>query len=156
MALSYEKFCLVPLRKDKASLMTTVSSSRQLTLNFDPGLTERHARLIDCVRECVLSHRNALKTIAADMDLSQSELSRRLSPSEKDRRNFSLDDLEAYIRTQGDVTPIYYLIEKYLESHDVKKARALDVLAKLMPLVQAALCQVQNEEPSAKAVRAVR
>lgn len=133
--------------------MSSVSQARQLTLNFDPGLTERHKRLIDCVRECVLSHRNPLKTIAADMDLSQSELSRRLSPSEKDRRSFSLDDLEAYIQTQGDVTPVYYLIEKYLESHDVKKARALDVLSKLMPLVHAALSQVQAEEPILKAVR---
>lgn len=133
--------------------MTKVSESHQLTLNFEAGLTERHDKLIDCVRECVLSHRNPLKTIAADMDLSQSDLSRKLSPSEKDRRGFSVDDLEAYIRTQQDVTPIYYLIEKYLESSETKKARALDVLAKLMPMVEAALHQVQSDEPSLRAVR---
>lgn len=128
-------------------------SGRQLTLNFEAGLAERHQRLIDCVRECILSHRNPLKTIAADMDLSQSDLSRRLSPSEKDRRSFSLDDLENYIATQADVTPIYYLIEKYLESTEHKKARAIDVLSKLMPMLQAALSQVQGDDPLLKAVK---
>lgn len=133
--------------------MSSVSQGRQLTLNFEPGLTDRHAKLIDCVRECVISHQKPLKAIAADMDLSQSELSRRLSPSDKDRRNFSIDDLETYIATQGDVTPIHYLVEKYLESSEHKKARALDVLSKLMPMVQAALSQVQSEDATLRAVR---
>lgn len=133
--------------------MTTVSQGRQLTLNFEPGLTDRHARLIDCVRECVIANQRPLKVVAADMDLSQSELSRRLSPSDKDRRNFSIDDLETYIATQGDVTPIHYLVEKYLESTEHKKARALDVLSKLMPLMQAALSQVQADDGSLRAVK---
>lgn len=133
--------------------MTRVSQGRQLTLNFEAGLTDRHDKLIDCVRECIIANAKPLKSIAADMDLSQSELSRRLSPSDKDRRNFSVDDLETYIATQGDVTPIHYLVEKYLESTEHKKARALDVLAKLMPMVQAALSQVQGEDPMLRAVK---
>lgn len=133
--------------------MTQVSQGRQLTLNFESGLTDRHARLIDCVRECIIANAKPMKAIAADMDLSQSELSRRLSHSEKDRRNFSIDDLETYIATQQDVTPIYFLIEKYLESSEHKKARALDVLSKLMPVLQAALPQVQGDDMALRAVK---
>lgn len=88
--------------------MTVVPSS-QLTLNFEPGLSERHASLADCIRQCVYASRNPLKMIAADMDLSQSELSRKLSENPNDPRRFNIDDLEKYMDATGDVTPIQYL-----------------------------------------------
>ena len=47
------------------------------------------------------------------MDLSESELTRKLADNPNDTRNFNCDDLEAYIAAHHDVTPIYYLIEKY-------------------------------------------
>jgi len=128
-------------------------SAKQLTLNFEPGLAERHVRLIDCVRECIVSHPKPLKTIAADMDLSQSDLSRRMSHNEKDRRSFSLDDLENYIEATGDVTPIMYLIAKFMEPTEHKKARAIAELANLMPRIEAVLSQVQMEATTLKAVK---
>jgi hypothetical protein len=116
--------------------MTTVSNS-QLTLDFTPGLSERHATILDCVRAATYTHRNPLKTIAADMDLSQSELSRKLSGNPEDHRRFTVEDLEKFIAATGDMTPIYYLVEKYLTDEDVKQRRALAELAKQLPDVLA-------------------
>lgn len=105
----------------------------QLTLNFEPGLAERHKTLKACVRERVYGHPNPLKTIAADMDLSETELTRKLADNPNDKRNFSCDDLEAYITGTNDVTPIYYLIEKFAVSTEAKQAFAAAELAKVLP-----------------------
>lgn len=123
--------------------MTIVSSS-QLTLDFTPGLAERHATLLDCVRSAVYTHRNPLKTIAADMDMSQSELSRKLSGNPEDHRRFTVEDLEKFIQATGDLTPIYYLVEKYLTDEDVKQRRALAELAKQLPDVLALIAAVSK------------
>ena len=84
-----------------------VVASNQLTLDFEPGLTERHTCLLSCIREAAHTHRNPLKTIAADMDMSQSELSRKLSDNPNDVRQFTVGDLEAFILATGDTTPVY-------------------------------------------------
>ena len=70
-----------------------VSSSHQMSIDFEPGLAERHQSALDCVRECAYTHRHPLKTLAANMDLSQSELSRKLGHNPDDPRRFTLDDL---------------------------------------------------------------
>lgn len=116
-------------------------TAHQMTLDFQPGLAERHASALDCVRECVYTQRNPLKTIAADMDLSQSELSRKLSGNPDDSRRFTLDDLERFIAATGDVTPIYYLVEKYLEDDSVKQQRAMVELVKMAPQLAALVKQ---------------
>lgn len=117
------------------------STSQQMTLNFEPGLAERHKSLLECIRERAYSSRNPLKTIAADMDLSESDLSRRLRNDPNDKRSFSVGDLERFIAATGDVQPIYYLIEKFLQDPSHKRAAALDGLAKMLPTIQALLSQ---------------
>jgi hypothetical protein len=108
-------------------------SSTQLTLDFEPGLTEKHPHLLDCVRAAAYTHRNPLKTIAFDMDITQSDLSRKLAGNPEDPRRFSLDDLERFIEATGDMSPIYWLVGKYLQDEKVKQDRALQELAKRMP-----------------------
>lgn len=118
-----------------------VSNTHQMTLDFEPGLAERHESALACVRECVYTQRNPLKTIAADMDMSQSELSRKLSGNTEDPRRFTLDDLERYMVATGDRTPIYYLIEKYLEDGAAKQQRAMAELLRLAPQLEALIKQ---------------
>jgi hypothetical protein len=115
----------------------TVQPANQLTLDFTPGLTERHASLLACARESVYTHRNPLKTIAADMDISQSELSRKLAGNPDDPRRLSVEDFEKLMEATQDFTPIYYLIEKYLTDEDMKQRRALAELARQLPDVLA-------------------
>lgn len=105
----------------------------QLSLNFEPGLAERHRSLKACVRERIYGHPKPMKAIAADMDLSESDLSRKLSENENDRRSLTLEDFERYLQTTGDHTPIYYLIEKYAVSTEAKQAYAAAELAKALP-----------------------
>lgn len=119
----------------------SIKSSSQLTIDFTPGLTERHESLLDCVRECAYTNRNPLKTIAADMDLSQSELSRKLANNPEDPRKMSVGDLEKFIVATGDTTPIYYLIEKYLQDDSAKQKQAVSALVKVMPDILALLKQ---------------
>ena len=118
-----------------------VSSSHQMSIDFEPGLAERHQSALDCVRECAYTHKHPLKTLAADMDMSQSELSRKLAHNPDDPRRFTLDDLEKFLAATGDMTPIYYLVEKYLENSDLRQRRALAELVKLAPQLAALIKQ---------------
>lgn len=117
--------------------MSSVHSGSQLTLDFEPGLVERHDSLLACIRQAVYTHRNPLKTIAADMDVSQSDLSRKLAGNPDDPRRFSVEDLEKFIVATGDVTPILYLVEKYLADEEAKQRAAHQRLAKMLPDVLA-------------------
>lgn len=128
--------------------MGTVHSNSQLTLDFEPGLVERHGSLLDCIRQSAYTHRSPLKTIAADMDQSQSDLSRKLAGNPDDPRRFSVDDLEKFIRATGDVTPILYLVEKYLADEDAKQRAAHQQLAKMLPDVLALIKTVSGAIPS--------
>lgn len=120
-----------------------VVSSNQLTLDFEPGLTDRHSTCLAVVKQGAYTHRNPLKTLAADMDMSLSELSRKLGDNPNDVRQFTLNDFEIYLEKSGDLDPIYYLIEKFLTDEDVKQRRALNQLAKQVPNLMALLKQVQ-------------
>ena len=124
----------------------TLNSPTQLTIDFTPGLTERHACLLDCIRQGAYSHRNPLKTIAADMDMSQSELSRKLANNPDDPRRLSVGDLEKYIEATNDTTPIYWLIEKYLQDDTAKQKQAMAALAKAMPDLLALFKAAQGVE----------
>ncbi|WP_429498922.1 phage regulatory CII family protein [Robbsia andropogonis] len=121
-----------------------VSAATQLTLNFEPGLNERHAKLLDVIRSGAYTNRKPLKTIAADMDMSSSTLSRKLNSDPDDPRKFSVDDLECYINATGDVQPIYWLIEKYLQDEEQKQNRALRQLAERLPDVLALIAQASK------------
>ena len=112
-----------------------------MSIDFEPGLAERHQSALDCVRECAYTHKHPLKTLAADMDMSQSELSRKLAHNPDDPRRFTLDDLEKFLAATGDMTPIYYLVEKYLENSDLRQRRALAELVKLAPQLAALIKQ---------------
>jgi len=124
--------------------MSTVVSSNQLTLDFEAGLTERHGSILSVVREGAYSHRNPLKTLAADMDMSQSDLSRKLGDNPNDPRKFTLDDFERYLDASGDLTPLYYLIEKYLADDEMKQRRAVAELSKQLPNILALVKQIEG------------
>lgn len=97
----------------------------QLTLNFAPALPEQYRTLRDFLAYRVQVQQKPAKTIAADMDMSPSTLSRKLTPSDGDTQRFNCDDLEHYIQVTGDTAAIEYLAAKYLCSDESRKARAL-------------------------------
>ena len=86
----------------------------QLVLNFDAGLVESYGTCREYVAARVHQLGRPQKAIAAEMDYSPSDLSRKLSQNPDDPRTFSLDDLESYMDVTGDCQPVYYLVEKFL------------------------------------------
>ena len=119
--------------------MSTVNNTNQLTLDFQPGLTELRTSCLDCVDAQIKTSGKPLKTIAADMDMSSSELSRKLSANRDDPRHFTLVDFEKYLSSTGDTTPILYLAQKYCVSNVIKRDQALNALANMAPQLQALL-----------------
>ncbi len=113
----------------------------QLTLDFEPGLVDRFPSAMDALRAAAHGGRKPLKSIAMDMDLSTSCLSRKLNADPEDPRRFSLDDLEAFIRSTGDTSVVEYLAAKYLQTDDMRRTQALNqatrLLAELAPLLGA-------------------
>ncbi len=99
--------------------------SPQLTLNFEPALPDKYRTLRDFMAYRVQVQQKPAKTIAADMDMSPSMLSRKLTPSDGDTQRFNCDDLEHYIAVTGDTSAIEYLASKFLCSDESRKARAL-------------------------------
>jgi hypothetical protein len=123
--------------------MTVASGTpkAQLTLDFEPGMVERFPTAMDALRGSVYGGRKPLKTIAADMDMSTSTLSRKLGQDPDDPRRFSLDDLERYLQATGDTAVVEYLAAKYLQSDADRQAQTLAHVARLLeqlaPLVAA-------------------
>lgn len=99
----------------------------QLTLSFEPGLSERYT----CLRECIASsvYRHGLSSTAIDLDVAPGNLSVQLSADPA--RHFSVDSLERYIEKTGDTTPIHYLIDRFLRGKE-----QADELATLMPMLK--------------------
>lgn len=108
--------------------MTSVSispSKGQLTLNFEPSLVDHYPTLRAFLAHRVQVQKKPAKTIAGDMDMSPSLLSRKLSPGDGDTQRFNVDDLEAYVGATGDTAVIEYLAAKYMYSDAARKANAL-------------------------------
>lgn len=113
--------------------MATVKNSTQLTLNFAPGRTEKFENIRVFVQDRVRHTPKDNMLIAAEMDLSPSDLSRKLAENKNDHRAFRTADLEKYIETQRDLEPIYYLIEKYIlpNQGDAIRQRIAELQAEL-------------------------
>lgn len=105
--------------------MLSSTPDAQLTLNFEPALPERFRTLRDYIGHRVQVQGKPAKTIAGDMDMSPSMLSRKLSPGDGDTQRFNVDDLENYMTVTGDTAAIEYLASKFLCSDESRKTRAL-------------------------------
>ena len=114
----------------------------QLSLDFEPGLTQRHTTLLACVRTVVHKSEKPLKAIAADMDLSESDLSRKLSGNPDDTRRLSVDELVRIVELTDDMTPINWLIERFHLDDDQKAKRAATEFMKNLPAIVAQLKQM--------------
>ncbi|MEX3628114.1 MAG: hypothetical protein VB138_00250 [Burkholderia sp.] len=101
----------------------------QLTLDFEPGLIERYRNVRECVAQGV--YQRGLKRIAVDLDQAPGNLSAQLA--DDTQRHFSLDSFERYLDVSGDMTPLYYLCEKFLGDRRNTKQAALEQIQALGP-----------------------
>jgi hypothetical protein len=117
---------------------------RQVEINFEAGLTQQFPEFRDVVRASVYSCGRALKSVAADLDMTSSELSRKLNDNPADPVNFPVHLLPALIRATGDKRPVYWLIEAFLEDDVTKQKRAVAQLADMLPKLKALLDSAQS------------
>jgi hypothetical protein len=101
----------------------------QLILDFEPGLTDRFSSARECVAQGV--YQRGLKRVAGDLDEAPGNLSVKLSDDPV--RHFSLDMFERYVEKTGDLTPIYYLVEKFLGDRRNAPQAALQQLRAIAP-----------------------
>ena len=113
---------------------------QQFELDFEGGLTERFPAFEECVRASVSGCGRQLKAIAGDLDMSPSELSRRLANNPGDV-SFPLHRLADLIAATRDNSPIYWLVEKFCDDPEAKHRKNMERVAQLLPeltrLVQA-------------------
>lgn len=111
----------------------------QLALQFEPGLTARHRTLEDCLSAVVHNARAGMEGVAAKLDMSPSELSRRLNAhvaakeGDASNRPLRVADLIGIVEATGDYRPIYWLAEKFLRDPETQRTAAIQQLAVLAP-----------------------
>lgn len=115
----------------------------QLDIDFQPGLTEQFPAFQDCVKASVYACGRPFKAVAADLDMSVSELSRKLNDNPNDPVHFPLHRLAELIAATGDKSPVYWLVEKFLEDAERRKQRALATVESLLPQLLAAVKEVK-------------
>lgn len=115
--------------------MKQIFTLNQVEIDFVGGLTEQFPEFKDAIKASVYSCGRPFKSIAADLDMSVSELSRKLADNPNDPINFPLKSLPELIRSTGDKRPIYWLIESFLEDKSVKRQRAMDELTGMLPQI---------------------
>lgn len=118
---------------------------QQLTINLEQSLTQQFPNWMDVVRASVYGCGKPFKSIAADLDMSASELSRRLSPDGDIPA--LMEHLPKLIETTGDHRPIYWLVERFMENDATKQKRVVDRLSKILPEVHNLLAQIQKGTP---------
>jgi hypothetical protein len=118
----------------------------QLTLSFEPALPDRFPSLRQYIAHRANINQKSAKSIAGDMDMAPSMLSRKLNPNEGDTQRFNVDDLEAYLRSSGDAPAVIeYLAAKFMDSPEARKARLLNKLEGMVPDLMASIASLKEQ-----------
>lgn len=117
---------------------------RQLSIPLEHSLVEQFPAFHDVVKASVYACGRPFKAVAADLDLSVSELSRMLANNPNDPRNFPLDRLPDLIRATGDRRPVLWLVEAFLDDPGARRQHAVDRLEALIPEISALVREVRG------------
>lgn len=118
-----------------------MSDPTQLTLSFDPALTEQFRSLKECLAQRMYSQRGGITAVAGKLDMSPSHLSEVLGGGGDRHRKFDLDELERYLTTYRDFEPIRYLCAKFLGDLGAEQASATARVAEQLETLMQTLAQ---------------
>lgn len=129
---------------------------QQLSLSFEPGLAQRSRTLREHFSMRVYHH--GFGKVCGILDCGSSALTEKLAGITSDgrKRNVSLDDLEAYIAATGDVSPIHYLLDKYMRDPRAQQEEALAALIQLAQQVPALAAAAGLKLPASAPKRGAR
>lgn len=105
----------------------------QIALDFTPGLTAQYRSLREVAAAAVYASRKGVSGVAARLDMSPTDLTKRLNADSAEPRPLRVEDLEGIIESTGDMRPIYWLIERFLRDPESAKQQAVSQLATLLP-----------------------
>lgn len=106
---------------------------RQLQIPLEHSLTQQFETFREVVRASVYDCGRQFKAVAADLDLSVSELSRMLADNASDPRHFPIYRLPDLIRATGDKRPVLWLVESFLDDPGARRQHAVDRIEALLP-----------------------
>lgn len=114
---------------------------QQLSLAFEPGLSQRSRSLREHTAARIYAQ--GIVAIAGKIDVSPSKLTEKLAGASSDGkpRCLTVDEFEQYIEKTGDLTPIYYLVDKFCRDPAVQQQEALAKLAVLADALPGLLAQ---------------
>ena len=110
---------------------------KQLTLQLEPDLTTRFRNVREVIAAGV--YQRGLKRVAGDLDMAPGNVSCALN--DEGTRHVSVDMMERYIQTQGDLTPIHYLIARYMGDMSEVEAATMQRVESLLAEVAALVGQ---------------
>jgi len=107
-------------------------NTQTVTLTIPQGLAQVHGSLRSVCSQGV--YQRGLKSVALAINRDAGNLSRELADN---GRHFAVDSLEAYIAKTGDLTPIHYLVDRFLLSRDqqTQDAQRVQVLQQVQALM---------------------
>lgn len=117
----------------------------QMNLDFAPGLTAQFPCWEDVLSAAVYSCRQGLNGVAADLDMSPSELSRRLNRQSEDTRPLRAQDAIAIVQSTGDLRPVYWLCEKFLPNDEQRKQMLITYVSNLLPQLEQAMAALRGK-----------
>ena len=123
---------------------------QQMAIAYEPGLLDQHRSLKECVAACIYRQRGGLTAVAGKLDMSPSHLSEVLAGGGDRHRKFDLDELERYVQTYGDPTPILYLAAKCLGDAGTEQVAAAQQLRAMLDNLPALLAAAGVAAPRAR------
>jgi hypothetical protein len=122
---------------------------RQLSIPLGVSLISQFPEWRDMVRAAVYDCGRQLKAVAADLDLTSSELSRMLAHNPVDPRYFPLERLPELISVTGDKRPVLWLVERFLDDPEQRRSHAVDRIGALLPELVALMKEARAESGEA-------
>ncbi|MGE0334450.1 MAG: hypothetical protein AB7Q76_04105 [Gammaproteobacteria bacterium] len=107
----------------------------QMEIDLEPGLTDRFGSLSQVCAAAVYDSRRGQKWVAAEMDMTPSELSKRLNSGKAadDPRPLHADHVERIVEITGDLRPVLYLVERFFTDRDTRQREAVARIEKMLP-----------------------
>jgi hypothetical protein len=124
---------------------------QQLSLSFEPGLAQRSRCLRDHMTTRVYgSSYGGLVAVAGKLDMAPSKLTEKMLgvDSSGKPRGMTLDEFERYIEKTGDLSPVYYLVDKFLRDPNATRHEALDKIAGFIEQFPALIAAAGLDKPA--------
>lgn len=120
---------------------------KSLTITYDDAVARSRS-----LREHIATQVYAgagVTAVAGRLDMAPSKLSEKLAgcDSSGKPRGLSIDDFERYVDETKDVTPIHYLIERYLVTPEAATAEALAELHQHLSALSGTLAKLGIKWP---------